>query len=868
MPTVPRYDAPQVGANTLPTAPLAVPEAAPAGAQAKQFGEAASSFGGNVAQIFADIQAEAHRTAAKDSDNQAATTIGGVLYDPKKGYLSTQGKNAVQGYDAAVQALNQIKIDTLNNVQSPAVRQLLEPVLSARVQNAIETASRHATGEGIRFQAQTSNARAVNSLQDAAFNPTDDRRFQEALEVTREETESMAKVQGWDENTARLKAQEFRDTGYRMRYEAWALKDPVAAFAHFQQNSEGMSPLVRDNMGRQLFQHVAPVLAEIVNQTGRLDATGPEMGDMSQPRGIRNNNPGNVIRGQQKWDGEVQGGDPRYARFETPEAGIRAMARTLINYQDMYSMNSVGSIVSRWAPATANNNTDAYIATVAREMGVKPDAPLDLHDKPTLAKLTQAMIRVENGKQPYSDAQISLGIAAATGEADLPPPGPKRDPEGRTGIDLVDNLPADWKLHVLQLASAQARQGLSDAREALRARVQDSSAEYMANGFASNPPNEAEFIRAFGQNEGAKRYRDFQSVAMYGQTLQQVRTLPNAALTDMVTTAKPAPGDGFAARQHNYEVLLHSIDTVVKARADDPVGYALANKGYGFAPIQRFDDPQGLSQELAKRAAGAPQLSADYDTAPRLLSKAEASALSATLRAVPVEDQKQILGAVAKGVNDPNLLKATMQAIAPDSPTLAVAGLYQARGLRTTENRDVADLILRGQAILSPNKKADGSGHMGGAALIKMPEEKLLLSDWTSATGDAFKGREQAADMFMQTAKAIYAARSAEDGDYSGALDSKRWKAAINLATGGIQTHNGSEIVLPYGMPYDRFQNALQAEVDRVTKGDAVLNATPREMMRLPLENVGDGRYIFRRGTGYLVNKDGRPVVVNLNGGR
>ena len=39
-------------------------------------------------------------------------------------------------------------------------------------------------------------------------------------------------------------------------------------------------------------------------------------------------------------------------------------------------------------------------------------------------------------------------------------------------------------------------------------------------------------------------------------------------------------------------------------------------------------------------------------------------------------------------------------------------------------------------------------------------------------------------------------------------------------------------------------------------------------MVRLPLENVGDGRYLFRRGAGYLVGKDGRPVVVDLNGGR
>lgn len=275
-----------------------------------------------------------------------------------------------------------------------------------------------------------------------------------------------------------------------------------------------------------------------------------------------------------------------------------------------------------------------------------------------------------------------------------------------------------------------------------------------------------------------------------------------------------------------------------------------------------------MAQELARRAAAAPQMSADYNVPPRLLSNGEASALAATLKASPVEGQKQLLSAVAKGVNDPGLLKATMQAIAPDSPTVAVAGIYQARGLRTTENRDVADLILRGQAILTPDKKQDGSGHMGGSHLLKMPEEKQMLSGWTGATGDAFRGREQAADLFMQTAKAIYAARSAEEGDYSGVLDSRRWKAAINMATGGIESHNGSNIVMPYGVPYDKFQNALQGQVDRIVKDGGALNTSTREMMRLPLENVGDGRYLFRRGTGYLVGKDGRPVVVDLNWGR
>ena len=340
--------------------------------------------------------------------------IGEVLYNPKTGYMAKQGKDVIAGYGDATEALNQVRQKALDGIQSTAVRQMAEPVINARMQNALDTINRHSATETQRYKVQTSDSRAIVSLQDAAFNYADDNRFRQALAVTREETANLAQLQGWDEDTARLQAQKYADAGYRMRYEAWAMKDPVAAFANFQQNAEGISPLVRDNIGRQLFQHAAPVLATALNQNGGAGVAPSAPGDMTAPRGVRNNNPGNVMRGSQAWEGEIQGNDPRYSSFATPEAGIRAMGKTLINYQDKHGINTVEGVISRWAPAT-ENNTAAYVATVAKEMGVKPDAALDLHDTATLNKLTRAVIRVENGKQPYSDDQIALGLAAATG---------------------------------------------------------------------------------------------------------------------------------------------------------------------------------------------------------------------------------------------------------------------------------------------------------------------------------------------------------------------------------------------------------------------------------------------------------------------
>lgn len=847
-----------------------------AGYQTRHLGQGLSAAGQALGRIAMDAQHEGNLTVSKDIDNQMTAATSDALYHPEKGFMSKLGKDTIDGYDAAVQNVRKIRQDALDGIKNPAVRKMVEPVLNQRMQHAVETIDRHSGQESRRYQIQTADSRAQINLQDAAQNYTDDRQFNQALGLAHGEAQSLAKLQGLDPNTARLQASKYQDMGYKMRYSAWADKDPAAAFTHFQQNAEQISPLVRDQIGNHLFQAAAPVLADQFNKAGGVGVvsaapTAANPGG-TLPRGIRNNNPGNITKGSTPWEGEVQGSDPRYASFNTPEGGIRAMGKTLLTYQDKHGLNTVEGIIARWAPAT-ENDTAAYSATVAKALGVKVDAQIDLHDAGTLNKITRAMILVENGPgaSRITDQQIALGLAAANGGAALQPAAAAPGVPGTTvttGSKMLDSLPANQQIHVLQLARAQASQGMAEARENLRGKVQDSTAAYLANGFAPNPPAEAEFIKAYGQAEGLGRFRDFQNVASLGQTLQTVKTLPATALTNLVASSKPVPGDGFAVRQHSYETLMNAVDQVQKARSEDPMRYALTTGSYGVKPMERMDDPKALVQELSRRAAAAPQMAADYGTQPQLLTKDETRVLGATIKAAPVESQKSQLAMLYKGIGDMGLFKQTMQTLAPDNPTAAVAGIYQARGLRTTENRDVADLILRGQAILTPNTKEDGEGHLGGKALLKMPEGKLLLSDWNSVTGDAFKGKEQAADLFMQTAKAIYAARSAEEGDYSGVIDSGRWKSAINLATGGIQSHNGSKIVMPYGLGYDQFQNTLKTQTEQIVRDGGAFNTNASEMMRLPLENVGDGRYLFRRGAGYLVNKDGRPVVVNLGGGK
>lgn len=130
-------------------------------------------------------------------------------------------------------------------------------------------------------------------------------------------------------------------------------------------------------------------------------------------RGIRNNNPGNLRPSSDTWQGQSgvdNGINGPYLIFKGPEWGIRAMYKLLLTYRNKYGLNTIAGIINRWAPPADKNNTSAYIAGVAKEIGKSSTATLALTDYPAL--LT-AIIRHENGIQPYPDELIRQGISLA-----------------------------------------------------------------------------------------------------------------------------------------------------------------------------------------------------------------------------------------------------------------------------------------------------------------------------------------------------------------------------------------------------------------------------------------------------------------------
>lgn len=131
-------------------------------------------------------------------------------------------------------------------------------------------------------------------------------------------------------------------------------------------------------------------------------------------RGIRNNNPGNIEHTGTPWQGLADPpSDGRFCRFVSMPYGVRAMARTLITYQDKHGIRTVRGHIGRWAPPTENKTT-IYARHVAGAVGVEMDTPIDVHDYGTLRPMIEAMIEMECGRNHgVTAAQIDKGLALA-----------------------------------------------------------------------------------------------------------------------------------------------------------------------------------------------------------------------------------------------------------------------------------------------------------------------------------------------------------------------------------------------------------------------------------------------------------------------
>lgn len=126
------------------------------------------------------------------------------------------------------------------------------------------------------------------------------------------------------------------------------------------------------------------------------------MSEIKVPRGIRNNNPLNIRKGN-NWQGErAKQSDNAFEEFESLQYGIRAGFKLIKRYMSGYNgltkpFDTIELIVSRWAPPS-ENATRSYIDHVSREVDIPPKRHLSFYNKKVMCDIVSSMIHVECGQ--------------------------------------------------------------------------------------------------------------------------------------------------------------------------------------------------------------------------------------------------------------------------------------------------------------------------------------------------------------------------------------------------------------------------------------------------------------------------------------
>jgi len=140
-------------------------------------------------------------------------------------------------------------------------------------------------------------------------------------------------------------------------------------------------------------------------------------GQTNLPRGIRNNNPGNIrYDGSTNWQGSAgQDGTadaPGFVIFADMGWGARAVGIALTNMINK-GADTINTLISAWAPPS-ENNTAAYIASVSSDTGIDPATQLGT-DPDTISSLIRAIANHENGDsvsaQYLADTDIAAGMS-------------------------------------------------------------------------------------------------------------------------------------------------------------------------------------------------------------------------------------------------------------------------------------------------------------------------------------------------------------------------------------------------------------------------------------------------------------------------
>ena len=165
-------------------------------------------------------------------------------------------------------------------------------------------------------------------------------------------------------------------------------------------------PMQQPMAPQGMFEGGVVRMAEGRQATFPMDQTPPQSSIIGQ----RINNPYNIRQYDQGFLGE-SGEDSGFVSFEDPMYGVRAADKVLTTYGTKRGINTIRGLINRFAPPS-ENDTRNYVNYISGQLGIDPDAEVDLSDPEMRARILSPMAMMES-RSEYSPGQITEMIEMA-----------------------------------------------------------------------------------------------------------------------------------------------------------------------------------------------------------------------------------------------------------------------------------------------------------------------------------------------------------------------------------------------------------------------------------------------------------------------
>jgi hypothetical protein len=373
----------------------------------------------------------------------------------------------------------------------------------------------------------------------------------------------------------------------------------------------------------------------------------------------------------------------------------------------------------------------------------------------------------------------------------------------------------------------------------------------------------------------------------------EIQNTLRAPIADQVRLVQQKQADldthgGTLAQAANVERLSRAVNANIKLLTTAPVQFAAERMGDTNKPVDLTTpgDPgtqAANAAELQDRATRIRALTKQFGVPVpmRPLLQPEVKQLSTLLEGGSSGQVSDLMNDLRDNAGSSDVFRGIMAQVAPDQPVKAAAGVLASmqRDLTTgthwfkpddtITSRDVAAIMLKGDAILNPSgatKKEDGKPQT--QLFLTEAASKGLQDQFGKVVGDAFRNDPVNAERAFQNVRAYYVGKASATGALSRdsqTIDSKLVREAVASTVGNVVDFRGNGAVLaPWGMSESTFEDHVARALPRALEGAGLSpGMAPADFFGLD-DGPEDGVYVVTNGRSWVRDKNNNPVLLDI----